>query len=358
MQPTAQESKEYFSEKEYGVKASPRVVTRSSRLTRGGGRYQVGKPYQIKGKWYRPKEDPDYSKRGRASWYGAAFDGRLTANGEVYDMTHLTAAHPTMPLPSYARVTNLENGASVIVRVNDRGPYAHGRIIDLSKRAAEMLGYTQTGVANVQVDYVGKAPLHGQDDEYLLASYQPGEGMQPDGLPAGVMLAMNGPAPNTLVAPRIPSQGLPGVSSPPATAVSTGGAVPQLPDIGPLIVNRPLVALALGYAPDESASPALAAFAKLGVDGGAVRESWRRQTGGEPHGQTAYIAAGTFASRQFAEHLADRLSGIARSEISTLREGNDTWYSVAVYPARAADIDALLEAAWEAGAPDALVVRP
>ena len=120
-------SKEYFAETEYGVKASPRVQY----MRRGGGRDQLGKPYQVRGKWYYPKEDKRYAKVGLASWYGDAFHGRLTANGEVYDMTHLTAAHPTMPLPSYARVTNLETGSSVIVRVNDRGPYHEGRIIDV-----------------------------------------------------------------------------------------------------------------------------------------------------------------------------------------------------------------------------------
>ena len=151
-------SKEYFAESEYGVKASPRVTTKRSNLQRGGGRDQVGRPYKVKGKWYYPKEQPGYKKTGKASWYGDAFHGRLTANGEIYDMTHLTAAHPTMPLPSYARVTNLKNGSSVMVRVNDRGPYAHGRVIDLSKRAAEMLDYTHSGIADVRVEYVSRAP--------------------------------------------------------------------------------------------------------------------------------------------------------------------------------------------------------
>ncbi len=167
-------SKEYFSEAEYGVKASPRVTTKKSNLARGGGRDQLGKPYKVRGKIYYPKEDKNYKKTGLASWYGDAFHGRLTANGEIYDMTHLTAAHPTMPLPSYARVTNVENGSSVIVRVNDRGPYSHNRLIDLSKRAAEMLDYTRTGTAKVKVEYVGRAPLDGEDDQYLMASYRPG----------------------------------------------------------------------------------------------------------------------------------------------------------------------------------------
>ena len=166
-------SKEYFAEKDYGVKASPRVVNvamasipgmKMKRLPRGGGRDQVGKPYKIRGKWYVPQEDPNYRASGIASWYGDAFHGRLTANGEIYDMNHLSAAHPTMPLPSYARVTNKANGSSVIVRVNDRGPYAHGRVIDLSKRAAQLLDYTGKGTANVVVEYVGRAPVDGRDD--------------------------------------------------------------------------------------------------------------------------------------------------------------------------------------------------
>ncbi len=350
-------TKEYFSEKEFGVKASPRVSSLASRHRRGGGRYQVGKPYQIKGKWYRPKVDPHYSRRGKASWYGEAFDGRLTANGEIYDMTQLTAAHPTMPLPSYARVTNLANGASVIVRVNDRGPYAHGRIMDLSKRAAEMLGYTQYGVANVQVEYVGKAPLHGQDDEYLLASYKPGRGMSPDGLPSGVMLAMNEAKPGAS-GHEIPAAGLPGVAADPFEAQRAADVPAAIPDRGPLIVKRPRVALALGYASEADRPAAVAAFGKLNLDADRVRAAWREQAGGESRGPGAYVAAGTFTSRAVAEALADKLGRIARSEIEITKDGGNTWYSVAVYPKAAADIDTLLAAAWKSGAADALVVRP
>ena len=99
-----------------------------------------------------------------ASWYGAAFHGRRTANGEVYDMASLSAAHPTMPLPSYARVTNLGNGYSVIVRVNDRGPYHAGRVMDVSSRVADVLDMKAMGTARVKVDYVGAAPMEGSDD--------------------------------------------------------------------------------------------------------------------------------------------------------------------------------------------------
>jgi rare lipoprotein A len=115
-----------------------------------------------------------------ASWYGDAFHGRLTANGEVYDVRGLTAAHPTMPLPSYARVTNLRNNRSVVVRVNDRGPFARGRIIDVSETAAEMLGFRRAGTAKVKVEYVGPARMDGLDHDMLVASYKaPGIPGQP-----------------------------------------------------------------------------------------------------------------------------------------------------------------------------------
>ncbi|WP_455480020.1 septal ring lytic transglycosylase RlpA family protein [Bartonella sp. B23] len=139
-----------------------------------GGRAVVGKPYQVNGKWYYPKSDPAYRRVGEASWYGADFHGRLTANGEIYDMNLLTAAHPTMPLPSYARVTNMKNGSSIVVRVNDRGPFMKNRIIDLSKQAAEILGYVNAGVANVKVEYISEAPVGYYDGAYLVSSYMSG----------------------------------------------------------------------------------------------------------------------------------------------------------------------------------------
>lgn len=191
-------SKEYFSEKEYGVKASPRMVSEGKRVPKGGGRYMVGKPYTVKGKTYVPKEDPNYNKTGLASWYGAAFHGRLTANGEVYDKGHLSAAHPTFPLPSYARVTNVDTGTSVVVRVNDRGPFHPGRIIDVSAKTAELLDMKQTGTAKVNVQYVGRARMDGHDMPYLMASYiRKGERLPtvaPEGqIATGVMVASNEP---------------------------------------------------------------------------------------------------------------------------------------------------------------------
>lgn len=146
-------------------KFSKKVVTDGKRVPKGGGYFKIGKPYQINGKWYRPRRQPGYNRVGMASWYGDMFHGRLTANGEVFDMHALTAAHPTLPLPSLVRVTNLENGKVLVVRVNDRGPYRHNRVIDLSKRVASILGFKKKGTARVKVKYLGKAPLNG-DDSY------------------------------------------------------------------------------------------------------------------------------------------------------------------------------------------------
>src|SRR5882672_913958 len=134
----------------YGVSSSPRVVGFGEPVPKGGGTYRVGKPYTVAGRVYVPEEDTNYREEGTASWYGDDFHGRLTANGEVFDMTSLTAAHPTLPMPCYARVTNLSNGKSLIVRVNDRGPYHGNRVIDVSHRAATLLGFQSSGVARVR----------------------------------------------------------------------------------------------------------------------------------------------------------------------------------------------------------------
>jgi rare lipoprotein A len=158
----------------YGVSSSPRVVAMGDPVPKGGGTYRVGKPYTVGGRVYVPEEDVNYREEGLASWYGDDFHGRLTANGEVFDMASLTAAHPTLPMPCYARVTNLGNGKSLIVRVNDRGPYHGNRLMDVSSRAAELLEFKSSGIARVRVEYVGRAPLEGSDDNQLIATLRTG----------------------------------------------------------------------------------------------------------------------------------------------------------------------------------------
>jgi rare lipoprotein A len=374
-------SKEYFSEKEYGVKASPRVSNLRTRLPRGGGRDQLGRPYKVAGKWYYPKEDRHYRKVGAASWYGDAFHGRLTANGEIYDMTHLTAAHPTMPLPSYARVTNLKNGSSVIVRVNDRGPYARGRIIDLSKRAAEMLDYASTGIAKVKVEYVGRAPLDGQDDSYLMASYRPGRGASDpsDGLATGVMVAMNGPSPSggaaatafpgTLVDAATPDSQPVAYSADAATPVAFAPGDASLPAFGPITPERPeygvfpaqneQVAMnVLGYADRRvKAASAFAAFDDKGAQAEDIAASWKHLNPAGDDGDAAYVAAGTFSDQLEADRIATALGKSGRVSIEKSQDAEGVWYSVEVRSDGRRSLDDILEAAWMNGAADAITVR-
>jgi len=181
----------------YGVAASPLVVSDGSEIPRGGGREMVGRSYTIAGRTYTPRRDENYSNRGLASWYGPGFHGRQTANGEVFDQYAISAAHTTMPLPSYARVTNLENNRSLIVRVNDRGPFHGNRIIDVSKTVAEALDFRQDGVGRVQVDYVGPAHVDGSDDQILVSTLRTDGQMAQlpdhDTRPGGTMLAESGP---------------------------------------------------------------------------------------------------------------------------------------------------------------------
>jgi rare lipoprotein A len=158
----------------YGVSASPRVVQLGEPVPKGGGVYRIGKPYVVGGRTYTPEQSAGYRAEGVASWYGEDFHGRLTANGEVYDMAAISAAHPTLPIPSYVRVTNLANKRSIIARVNDRGPYHQNRLIDVSVRTAKLLGFYDQGTARVRVDYVGPASLDGSDDSRLEATLRRG----------------------------------------------------------------------------------------------------------------------------------------------------------------------------------------
>lgn len=201
-----------------GVSSSPRVVEGSQPIPRGGGTYRVGRPYTIAGRRYVPYEKRvGHSEVGVASWYGRQFHGRLTANGEVYDMNALSAAHRTMPMPSYARVTNLRNGHSVVVRVNDRGPFHGNRVIDLSHRTANLLAFRGHGVARVRVEYLGRASIAGSDDRRLLAT------LRTDGSPA--------PAPDAVTPTMLaaaPGSAEPARPSQPSVQVAAAPAPVQL----------------------------------------------------------------------------------------------------------------------------------
>ncbi|MCO4316583.1 septal ring lytic transglycosylase RlpA family protein [Phyllobacterium sp. 21LDTY02-6] len=398
--------KEYFAESKYGVKASPRIVGEGRKIPRGGGRYQVGKPYQVAGRWYYPKEEPGYVRKGKASWYGAAFHGRLTANGEVYDTNHLTAAHPTMPLPSYARVTNMANGSSVVVRVNDRGPYHGNRVIDLSQRAASMLDYQHTGTADVKVEYVGRAPLDGADESFLMASYRgPGAG-DPYGQPAsGVMIAMNGATPTSKAAVAIPgmapqpaagvqvasldaaapsldyqASSLAGTAQSQPAVDSSGlnftDADPVLPLIGPFVADKPAImigtykeqrrasALVSSYADERiaaanSASAALEAAIDPAIDPAVESATWKRlaRLSNLPAPEGEYVDLGLFEDRAEALRLSKLLQGLGNVSLSEVASPQGMRTALVARARDAAGNDALLRAAWNAGAEDAFVVR-
>jgi rare lipoprotein A len=231
----------------YGVKASPKVVQDGEPVPKGGGYDMVGKPYTVAGKLYVPKEVKGYSATGTASWYGPQFHGRLTANGEVFDRESVSIAHPTMPLPSYVRVTNTLNGRSIIARANDRGPYHDDRLVDVSEQVATSLGFKHLGTARVRVDYLGRAPMEGDDDGMLLATLS--DNWRPAQLgrafPQKTQVAST-----TAFAPQTPAQNAP----------ATQAATPAKPLPAVALPSRPPAAPAKGVAakilPGQKTAPA------------------------------------------------------------------------------------------------------
>ncbi len=206
-------------------------------VPKGGGVYRVGAPYVVAGQTYYPEENPHYRAEGLASWYGEDFHGRQTANGEVYDLNGISAAHPTLPLPSYVRVTNLSNGRSLIVRVNDRGPYHNNRIIDLSAKGARLLGFSNAGTAWVRVEYMGRAPMEGSDDRILAATLRQ-DGPAPAPGSVGLAAASVVPAAYSQTAGSDP----PRFASAAFASVTANDASPALP-----------VARTMAYAPQPAA---------------------------------------------------------------------------------------------------------
>jgi rare lipoprotein A len=254
----------------YGVAASQRVAEPGERIPKGGGTYRLGNPYVVAGQTYVPEENTNYSAEGLASWYGGRFHGRRTANGETFDENSISAAHPTLPLPCYVRVTNLANKRSIVVRVNDRGPYRGNRVIDLSVRTAHLLGFHGNGLARVRVEYVGPARLDGSDDAMLTATLRHGT---PAPAPSTVMLASakpcvpaaperwhaaRGPLPVPPERPFTLGERVDEAPEPRANAVTARSRVEQTfasqtrsgePIMAPVRTSGPFTATASAYAP-------------------------------------------------------------------------------------------------------------
>jgi rare lipoprotein A len=336
-----------FSESVFGVPASPRV-TNLRKVRKGGGRLQVGKPYKVRGKWYYPKDQPGYAKVGKASWYGANFHGRLTANGEVYDMFGLSAAHTTFPLPSYAMVTNMENGNKIMVRINDRGPYAHGREIDVSSKAAQLLGFHTDGVADVKVEYVGRAPLEGDDTRQLMASFRPGEGRRVSpGVPDQIMVA------SIEEAARSPA----GRSVASASAFASASA--ELPGVRPAGIPVPTRAerSGEGRVPVPSnlalAASLVSSYAAAPDAGGATAALGRFAGPDAAIDGSEAISVGILADRSIIE----RVRAVSLGQGTLGEEAVDGGRALTLSLHAGVDADKVLRMLWQAGADDAFVLR-
>jgi len=261
----------------------------------GNGVYKIGVPYEQDGTWYYPKEQPDYDETGIASWYGGEFHGHRTANGEVFDANALTAAHPTLPMPVNVRVTNLENGKSLVLRVNDRGPFRNGRIIDVSQRAAQLLGFYGKGTANVRVTYLARAD-------------------GPAGAPQDTTTA-------TAVATSAPTAAVQVASLDPLVATPATTPAPQ-----PVSAESPPADIPLSDAPAPSPER-LDARLETNAD-----EPPAATTAAVPAVMHLYVQVGTFAIRENAERLKDRLSATGNPMISPIDSKGQTLYRVRVGP--------------------------
>lgn len=271
--------------------------------------YKVGKPYKVAGVWYYPQENFDYDESGIASWYGPDFHGKLTANGETFDQNAVSAAHKTLPMPSVVRVTNLENGRSLVVRVNDRGPFVNGRVIDLSRRAAQLLGYEGNGIAKVRVQILP------EESRALAGKLKPETGeSQVLAAPREAVTAETLPAPGSAEAAK-PVQ------------VSTNP-------------------------PNGSAQRSAAALEK------AERELAAQDVETLPVKTTGiFVQAGSFSRHDNALRLQARLSGVGQPQILPTNVKGQTVYRVRFGPLSSVEeADHLLDTVIAAGQQDARVV--
>jgi rare lipoprotein A len=302
------------AEGELAIHASKNIGPRSDSGNRGI--YKIGEPYQIQGVWYYPAEDYGYDETGIASWYGPDFHGKYTANGELYDMNDLTAAHRTLPMPSFVRVTNLDNGRSIVLRVNDRGPYARGRILDLSRRAAQLLGVEAVGTAKVRVQIMA-------DESHQLADAmrQPNRG--------GVVAVAN----RVQTQPGEP----PPVAAPRANVASeTLAPPPGMPVTAPPNAPPPIVGgVAVAALPDPT---------------GEVRQT-------KPQRTSIFVQAGAFADPDNAARLSAQLRGFGPAAVTPVMVGGKQLFRVRLGPLSSVEVgDRTLDQVVNAGHPEARLI--
>jgi rare lipoprotein A len=270
------------------------------------GAYKIGKPYQIQGVWYYPQVDYSYDETGIASWYGADYHGKVTANGEAFNPDEVTAAHRTLPMPSLVKVTNLDNGRMILVRINDRGPFTHGRILDLSKKAAELLDIDLKGTARVRVQIM-------QDESRLLAYQAKGYEQAPlEAAPVEKVTTENLATP---AGARSAPQKSKGAKPLPAPAPAAASNV-EIPDL----------------------------------ENQTVYQQAARDT-------QLYIQAGAFSRFDNANRLSVSLSSIGSTTVSQVHGKTGSIFRVRMGPmASLSDADAMLEKVISSGYPDAKIV--
>jgi rare lipoprotein A len=311
------------------------------------GYYKVGQPYQIDGVTYTPAVDYNYDETGIASWYGPDFHGKITANGELYDMNEVTAAHRTLPMPSLVRVTNLDNGRTIVVRVNDRGPYARGRILDMSRRGAQLLGYEKTGTAKVRVQIMARESM------ILAAAAKQGQ------LTVDVAGLDNE---NPALPPGTP-------------AYTRPGAVASAPLPPPERYQPPprQVAAAEQQAEAQTGAPVPVAVPTVSEKQLIQQDMPQQQVkGSDVNGRflpapvatyqkvrptAIYVQAGAFGVEDNAQRLKAKLAGVGRTDIYVANVDGKTFYRVRVGPVATVDqADELLNRVVGAGASGAKIV--
>jgi len=280
------------------------------------GYYKIGNPYQIDGVTYYPAVDWTYDETGIASWYGPNFHGKYTANGELYDMNALTAAHRTLPMPSVVQVTNLDNGRTIQLRINDRGPYARGRILDVSRRAAQLLGFDSAGTAKVRVKILVQESMEMES----LAQRNGGAGAPP---------------PPKLAALPLTEVNAEALAPPPGTA-----AAPPPPAANAPLTPPPVVALDASPAPVPDQPPPLSQKVRV-----------------LPVGKSQiYVQAGAFSRADNALHLKERLAPLGDVKVVGARVNGVDVYRVRFGPIKSVDeADSLLNKVIDSGIKEARI---
>ena len=330
----------------------------------GEGIYKVGKPYKVNGVWYFPKEDPNYDEVGYASWYGPDFHNKRTANGEIFDMNMLSAAHKTLPLPCVARVTNLQNGRSLVLRINDRGPFVNDRILDVSRKAAQLLGFKDQGTTKVRVEVLPEESMtvasltqnSGYINKNTITPAESGEVSVADDLEGIASFGNLNESPIGKDLPGAnfdasPQQGL--FDDKPFNSISRKEEEGQVPVISEEEYNRQLEESLRPSSPVEQTS-IQAATPPVQV----VQPQAAPIAPAAPSGKQFYIQAGAFSSQSNAHRLTQKLQHAGPTGISERQTARGTFYKVRVGPFDSvSQARQALQKVVSSGHPDAHIIK-